>query len=177
MVALGTQRKDAKAQRRKDCPQITQIHRIRFTEYAEIQRLPEKFHRPARSRPPTAAGHRWSELPLRTPAFVAAVRPSGLRSRRAKASPLTLFMGGMGLGRSRSSRHCRGGTDAPLVRRPGERPTVTDAGIRNWRALQRQPAIVRSPAFPPALQATSSTQATSLCAFVFSSGPGSASSA
>ncbi len=90
-----------------------------------------------------AARDRWAWRPLRARAPVTAPRPSGLRSRRAQASPLALIRS------SRSSRYECGGTDAPLARRPGESPTETDACIRSGRAFHRGPAIFGSPAGPP----------------------------
>ena len=98
--------------------------------------------RPARSRPPggrtAGRGHRSGhKCPSQSP------RPSGPRSRRARASPLSLIRS------SRSSWHCCGGTDALQARRPGESPTETDACVRSGRAFHRVPAIIGSPAFPP----------------------------
>ena len=110
-----------------------------------------------------AAGDRCAEPLSRTTAFVPAVRPSGLRSRRAQASPLTMFGLGWGLEQSRSSRYECGGTDAPCASDGvktvwDERSRSEQTGFATGAGDHRIAGVAAAPH-----RATSPTQGTLLC--------------
>jgi len=128
-------------------PQITQIN-------ADSPRGFSAWRGPGRR---TAAKDRWNEPQFRSRAIVTGACSSGLRSGSAGLATSHLHL------MVRRGTHPfqigerRGGTDAPLARRPVGSTAATNACVRNSRASYRRSAIARSPAVPPSILGTAAS--------------------
>ena len=126
-------------------PQITQINTDALTQDSITWRGPGRR---------TAAKDRWNEPQFRSRAIVTGARSSGLRSLSAGLATSHLYlMVGRGTPPFQIGGR-RGGTDAPLARRPVGSLAATNACVRSSRASYRWAAIARSPAVPPSILGT-----------------------